>query len=145
MNVETYRVGRDLRTFAPFSYVVWSLLALVLVVGVWTSPNVTGLVLSVAFCVALPAHVWWVYVRLPYRVETDEREIRFIARTGCVAVSWSKLRSVTSPRTQGARLDWAWDGGTLYTLGAVDDERQLFAVIEQRAPSATIQRRWPRS
>jgi hypothetical protein len=126
----------------PLVYAIWSAMALLLLVGVWRTPSANGLVLSVAFCAALPAHAWWIYVRLPYQIETDEREIRFIGRTGCVAVRWSQLRSVTWPRTQGARLDWEWDGGRLYTIGPIDEERGLFTVIEQRAPSATIERRW---
>jgi hypothetical protein len=77
---------------------------------------------------------------MPWRIETDDREIRFVARTRLIAVPWSQLRSLRSPWYDMSRrqIRWEWDGGKLRTMGPWDGEHRLLATIEQRAPGAHI-------
>jgi hypothetical protein len=141
--METYQVGRHLRKGTAFVDTMFVVILLVPLVAALRTPSINGVVLPVAFVVALTAHAWWIYLRLVYRVETDDREIRFISRSGCVAVAWSKLRSVKAGRAQRSRLDWEFDGGSVYTFGEIDREEHFLFALTQHAPGVTIEGRRP--
>jgi hypothetical protein len=138
--VESYRLGRQVRIFLPFFYVFASVIAITGFSSMSGSGDRGGLVFLTVWCVALATQAWWTLLRMPWRIETDDREIRFVARTRLIAVPWSQLRSLTSPWYDMNRLSirWEWEGGKLRTMGPWDGQHRLLATIEQRAPGVTI-------
>lgn len=138
--MESYRLGRQVRIFLPFFYVFASVIAITGFSSMSSSGDRGGLVFLTVWCVALATQAWWTLLRMPWRIEADDREIRFVARTRLIAVPWSQLRSLTSPWYDMNRLSirWEWEGGKLRTMGPWDGQHRLLATIEQRAPGVTI-------
>jgi hypothetical protein len=140
LTVESYRLGLQVRIFLPFFYLFASVIAVIGFVSTSGSGDRGGLLFLTVWCVGVATQAWWSLLRMPWRIEADDREIRFVARTRLIAVPWSQLRSLTSPWYDMNRLSirWEWDGGKLRTMGPWDGQHRLLATIEQRAPGVKI-------
>ena len=137
--VEIYRLALPMRIFISFFY----LFALVIAVGVlgsMSNSNQGGLPFFILWCIGIVASGWWTFLRMPWRIQTDDRGIRFLARTRTIDIPWDRMRSVSSPWYDLNRtgIRWRWEGGGLRTVGPWEHQHKLLTTIEQRAPNVTI-------
>lgn len=102
--------------------------------------DTTGLWFLAVWCVVVVIQARWTLLRMPWRIVTDESELRFLARTRTVNVPWGQLRSVTSPwyDLNNQVMRWRWDGGKLSTMGAWDGQHRLLSTVEALAPHAEV-------
>ena len=140
LTLESYRLGLQVRILVPVFYVFGSVIAVSGFISASRSGDRGGLIFLTVWCVVVATQAWWTLMRMPWRIEADDREIRFVARTRLIAVPWSQLRSVTSPRYDMNRVSirWEWDGGKLRTIGPWDGQHRLLTTVEQRAPGVSI-------
>lgn len=138
--MEFYRLGRQMRIFLPFFYVFASVIVVTGLISMSSNGDSGGLIFLIVWSVGVATQAWWTLLRMPWRIETDDREIRFVARTRLIAVPWGDLRSVTSPWYDMNRLSirWAWGYGKVRTMGPWDAQHRLLATIEERAPGVVI-------
>jgi hypothetical protein len=124
-----------------FFYVFASVIVVGVLVQIRQTGDRAGLPFLVIWSVAVVIQGSWMLMRMPWRIQTDDRGIHFLARTRKIEVPWDRLRSVSSPWYDMNRVSirWRWEGGRLRTMGPWEHQHRLLTTIEQRAPGVTIE------
>jgi hypothetical protein len=124
---ETYRITLPMRLFVSFFYVFASVIVVGVLVQMRQTDDRAGLPFLVTWSVAVVIQGSWMLIRMPWRIQTDDRGIRFLARTRKIEVPRDRLRSVSSPWYDMNRVSirWRWEGGRLRTMGPWEHQHRL--------------------
>ncbi|MDQ1541895.1 MAG: hypothetical protein QOH29_2621 [Actinomycetota bacterium] len=138
----SYRVYAFYRIQVIAMFVVFAVVAVVLVVNLATGASGPPIGFSVFWIAAVVWNAYWFLLRVAYRVDLQDHELRWRAPLKSGTIPLDTLREIRPSRMSSNVELFEWDGGRPLIVFAMKGLRDFCAVIQAATPHVGVRFGW---
>jgi hypothetical protein len=138
----SYRVYAFYRIQVIAMFAVFAVVAVVLVVSLVVGASGPPVGFSLFWIAAVTWNAYWFLLRVAYRVDLADRELRWHAPLGSGAIPLATLREIRPSRMSSNVELFEWDGGRPVIVFAMKGLRDFCAVVQAAAPHVGVRFGW---